>query len=282
MTDTEVRSILRSTSKRLLLPDERGRKMRFPTRQDYIRQLREHGLVADEAEFIADDRLTEAVYLDWLRRSQVGCVFAQLLARPHNRTGMRTVVVRGSLGINDPTELAIDIDRLVNESVNDASNEAVTVLLPQVVEIESLARLVWDISHFSGWTIEKEQPWRPSLVRIGLRVKIGNDVVAEVLGMGPFPFFPNTRQCPISTLEVRTKNFGARTSYVPNSRLASHLAQIPVGHILTTDQISVLSNKFTPALRNRILAGEEDMRAKAGVTYSIPAAIWKATKSPDY
>lgn len=282
MTHSDVRSILRSTSKSLLLPDERGRKMRFPTRHDYIRQLKEHGFITDEAEFIADDSLTEAVYLDWLRRSQVGCIFAQLLARPRNRTGMRTVIVRGSHASDDPTELAIEIDHLVNESVNDASNEAITVLLPQMLSIELLARLLWELSHFSGWMIEREQPWRPSLVRIGLRVEIGEDVVAEVLGMGPYSFFPNTRQCPISTLEVRTKPFGARPSHVSNTYLASHLAQIPVGHVLTTEQISVLSKKFTRALRNRILAGEEDMRAKASVTYSIPVAIWKATKSRDF
>lgn len=69
--------------------------MEFPPRQDYIRQLEEHGLVAGEADFIADDSLTEAVYLDWLLRPQVGCVFAQLLARPMYRDGVRTEVVRG-------------------------------------------------------------------------------------------------------------------------------------------------------------------------------------------
>ena len=75
-------SILKSTRKGLTLHDERGRMMEFPRRQDYIRQLQEHGLVSDEAGFVADDGLTEAVYLDWLLRPQVGCVFAQLLARP--------------------------------------------------------------------------------------------------------------------------------------------------------------------------------------------------------
>lgn len=123
--------------------------MGFPRRQDYVRQLQKHGLIIDEAGFVADDRLTEAVYLDWLRRPQVGCVFAQLLARPVYRTGVRTVVARGSSGLGDPSELAIQIARLVDESVKDVSNEALSVLLPQILEVEALAHLAWELGNWA-------------------------------------------------------------------------------------------------------------------------------------
>ena len=150
-------SILKFAQKGLTLPDERGRTMGFPMRQDYVSQLQEHGLVSDEAAFIADDRLTEAVYLDWLLRPQVGCVFAQLLARPVYRTGIRTVVARGSSGLGDPSEIAIQITRLVNESVEDTSTEALSVLLPQILDLESLTRLVWELGMQPGWAIEQER-----------------------------------------------------------------------------------------------------------------------------
>ena len=253
--------------------------MRFPRRQDYIRQLQEHGLIIDEAGFVANDRLTEAVYLDWLRRPQVGCVFAQLLARPVYRTGVRTVVARGSSGVGDPSELAIQIARLVDESVNDSSDEALSVLLPQILDVQALAYLVWELSNRPGWTIEKEHLWRRTLVLIGLRVEIATGVVAETLGMGPFDIFPTTRQCPVVTLEIRTKPTRAKRSHLWRTHLAAHLADIPVNHILTHAEFRSRFKTFTPWLRKRILGGQKDMRAKAGVTYSVPAAIWSSVKA---
>ncbi len=274
-----MRGILKSTRKGLKLADERGRTMGFPLRQDYIKQMQEHGLISDEAGFVADDRLTEAVYLDWLRRPQVGCVFAQLLARPVYRVGVRTVVARGSSGLGEPRELAIQIAHLVGESVADPSTEALSVLLPQVIDVERLTRFAWELGHQPGWTIELEHPWRKTTVLIGLRVEIGTEVVAETLGMGPFDIFPTTRQCPVTTLEIRTKTRRAKKSHLSKDHLAAHLADLPVDHKLTPAEFGIRSSTFTPALRMRILSGHEDLRAKAGVTYSVPAAIWSSLRA---
>ena len=254
--------------------------MWFSTRQDYIRQLEHHGLIVDEAGFVASDRLTELVYLDWLRRPQIGCEFARFLARPANRARIRTVVARGSSGVGDPGELAIQIDRLVKESVNNASDEALSVLVPQVLDNQALTYFVWELSKIRGWIVEREHPWSRRLVLIGLRVEIAADVVAETLGLGPFPIFPPTRQCPVTTLEIRTKSTRAKMSHVSNTHLAAHLADIEVSDILTSAEFKDLDTR-TRCLRRRILEGQEDMRAKAGVTYSLPAAIWSSAKARD-
>lgn len=258
-----------------------GARLRFPTREDYIRQLVEHGLIVDAAGFVDNDHLTEAVYLDWLRRRQVGCVFAQLLARPANRTRVRTVVVRGASGTGNPSELAIQIDRLVGESVNNASDEALSVLMPQILDAGKLAHLVWELCNRPRWDIEIEHPWRGTLVLIGLRVEIASGIVAETLGMGPFSIFPTTRQCPITTLEIRTKTIRKKRSQVSETRLAAHLADIDVDDILTSVQFQAKSKIYTPLLKKRILGDVEDMRAKAKITYSIPAAIWESLKMRD-
>ena len=270
--------ILKSTRKGLHLVDERGRPMAFPTRQDYVQNLQEHGLVVDEAGFVDDDRLTEAVYLDWLFRPQVGCVFAQLLARPIYRTGVRTVVARGSSGTGDPSELAIQTAHLAEESVRDASDQAMSVLLPQVRDPVVLANFAWQLAKQPGWLIEKEQLWRNTLVRIGLRVQIADGVVAETLGMGPFEVFPTTRQSPVTTLEIRTKPKGAKRSKFSKTGRATHLADIPIGHKLTPAEFGSRFGTFTPWLKKRILGKRGDDRAKASVTYSVPAAIWASLK----
>ena len=273
-----MRKILKSTIRGLQLLDERKRQMRFPRRQDYVRQLQKHALINDESEFVTNDRLTEAVYLDWLLRPQVGCVFAQLLARPIYRTGVRTVVARGSSGCGDPRELAFQIAHLVNESAGEASDEALSVLLPQILDVAVLTHLVWELSNQPGWTIEQEHLWRKTLVLIGLRAEIAPGVLAETLGMGPFDIFPTTRQCPVTTLEIRTKPKRAKRSHRSRTHLAAHLADIPTDHKLAPAEFRSRFTKFTPWLKKRILGNQRDMRAKAGVTYSVPAAIWFSLK----
>ena len=282
MISIDLQSILKSTDKGLHLRDERGRTMRFPRREDYVRQLQKHSLIVNEGGFVADDHLTAAVYLDWLRRPQVGCIFAQLLARPFYRAGITTVVARGTSGIGDPQELATQINGLVDECVANPSCEALSVLLPQILTVEVLAQLVWELSNQPRWTIERERKWRGTLVQIGLRVEIAAGVVAETLGMGPFGVFPPTRQCPMTTLEIRTKPKRARKSHLSKTHLAAYLAHVPTNHMLTRAAHISLFNKFTPWLRRRILENKEDTRAKAGVTYSLPTAIWYSLKERGY
>ena len=274
---TQMRHILKTTAKGLPLQDEYGRTMRFPTRRDYIDQMKAHGLISSVADFVNNDKLTEAVYLDWLLRPQVGCVFAQILARPVNRTGVRTVVARGASGSGMPGELASQIAGLVDECVENESAEALSVLMPQVLDRERLTLLVWELGHQPGWSIEQERPWRETLVMVGLRVEIADDVLAETLGMGPFDIFPTTRQCPVTTLEVRTKTKRAKVSHVSRTHRAAHLADLPIDS-LTNVEFRTRFTRFTPWLKSRILGAQGDARAKAGVTYSVPAVMWSFLK----
>ena len=271
-----MKSILKSTPLGLTLKDERGRAMGFPTRTDYLHQLQQHGLIVDEADFVANDQLIEAVYLDWLLRPQVGCVFAQLLARPIHREGIRTVVVRGSGNSGKPSELATEIARLVQEATDDSSTEALSVLLPNVLDHQSLAELAWELGHQPRWKTEIERPWRRRVVLVGLRVEIDQDIHAEILGMGPFQTFPTTRQSPVTSLEIRTKTWRAKVSQLTQGQRAAHLADIPSGHFLTNEEFGVRFKTLTPWLKKRILGQSSDQRAKAKITFSVQAPIWNA------
>lgn len=272
-----MRSILKATPRGFPLNDERDRSMAFPTRRDYLHQLQHHRLVATEAEFVASDPLTEAVYMDWLLRPQVGCVFAQLLARPAHRAGIRTVVARGSSGVGKPGELAAEIAGLVSEAADNPSTQALSVLLPNVVDHQQLAELIWELGNQPKWHIEFARPWRKTLVLIGLRAAIAERTYAEILGMGPFQTFPPTRQSPVTSLEVRTKPLRAKNSQLAKGQLAAHLADIPIPHqVLNNEEFRIRFNHFTPWLKKRILGNRGDQRAKAKVTVSIHAPIWNA------
>ena len=258
--------------------DDRGRVMRFPTRRDYFRFLVDQGIVNDEKDILDDPRLIEAIYLDWLRRAQVGCVFAQLLGRPKNRMGMQTVVFRKSGNPQHISELARKIDEAVRAAINSHDIEAISILLPDVVAIEELVHLILVMSRFPQWNVEREQEWRGTTILVGLRVELAASVWAETLGLGPFQFFPPTRQGPITSIEIRTMPLRAKRNKFHPTRLASHLADIETDHFLTSKEHGVRSNKWTPILRTRILGGHSDRRAKAAVTFSFPAAIWKVSK----
>ena len=263
------------------LVDNRGRTMRFPNRHDYLDFLVSKGLIEHRQEFVDVPELVKAVYLDWLRRAQIGCVFAQLLGRHTNRKGMRTEVIGGSHNARQISDLAEEIDSAVQDAVDKPNAEAISILLPTLLDAEDLVRLILALSVLPKWIIEREWQWRGTLTVVGLRREIDDKVLAETLGLGPFPFLPPTRQGPITSLEIRTKPLRSIWSKLQRrrTRRAAHLAQIPTADFLTPKEHRVRFNQWTPALKKRILGGNPDERAKASVTFAVPAAIWSALRS---
>ena len=258
--------------------DEHGRRMAFPSRPNYLDFLEHKRLISKESDFIDRPDLVEQVYLDWLRRGQVGCIFAQLFGRPRNRVGLRTAMLCDSPGSQQEfRDLAQQINDLVHEAVIDPNIEATSILLPTILTAEDLVELLLALSSLPEWQIEFERPWR-TLINVGLRVLINSKVWAEVLGLSPMPLLPPTRQSPITSLEIRTKERGSIWSKINPKTRAAHLAQLPTGHFLTSRQHQVRFRPLTPRLRLRVLGGSDDQRAKAGVTFAVPAAIWNALK----
>ena len=255
-----------------------GHVSTFSTREDYTSFFAERGL--PEERLLADAGLVEAIYLDWLRRGQVGCVFAQLLARPFNRSKVRTLVLNGSAaGLMASRALAKEIGSVFLETVHDEVAEALTILLPQLTQPEALVYLIRSLEELPDWRLESKLPWRDTITSVGVRALIERDqeweTWAEVLGMGPFPtFLPPTRQCPITSLEIRTKTGRKIRSKINPDATAGYLAAIPAELFLGKRDFGRLFEKLTPALKLRILGGTSDDRAKASVTFSVPAAIW--------
>ena len=261
------------------LVDERGRLMRFPRRNDYVQFLTRQGLIADEREFINRTDLIVQVYSDWLRRGQVGCVFAQLLARPINREGMRTLALQQSSSLGDLSSLAKRIDAAASDAVADPNLEAISILLPTILTYESLVTLILELSVLPQWHIERSPLWRKTMVLVGLRFHMQDTVWAEILGMGPFDLFPPTRQSPITSLEIRTKPKGAIINKSNPEMRRANLDRIPSDRFLSREEHRIRFSKWTPWLRLRMLAGIGDGRAKARVTFAVPAAMWEGLKS---
>ena len=260
------------------LVQHRGHVTAFPTRSDYLRLLQENGV--GEQEFIENSELAEEAYLDWLRRGQVGCVFAQLLARAAGRKSAETKVLSQTAdNAADARVLALAINDAFRGAVAAEHVEALSLLLPAIIQPEALVLLLKSLAELPDWRFESINPWRDVLVNVGLRARIESQTWAEILGMGPFAtFLPPTRQCPVTSLEFRTKIERSIWSKIhPGKLRAAHLAQIPAEEFIGKHDFGKLFKVYTPALRLRVLGGNEDQRAKAHVTFSVPRIIWENT-----
>ena len=150
------------------LEDERGRAMRFPARRDYVDFLVKNKIVADENAFISRGDLNEEVYLDWLRRGQVGCVFAQLLGRRRNRSQMRTTVLKEKA----PDKLANEIDAEAVRSMANPEIEGLSILLTTIVDSESFLRVLAALVALPRWRVPRQSLWGKTLVQLGLEFQI--------------------------------------------------------------------------------------------------------------
>ena len=192
---------------------------------------------------------------------------------------MRTHVLTGLPADSTPSAMASEILEVTRQSVSDINVESLSVLIPGLTRIEDLTRLIIELLRDGQWSLELERRWRRTLTILGIRVDLGDNVHAEVLGMGPFFEFPPTRQCPIATIEIRTNIKRSKWSHLNPSRLAAHLADIPTDHFLTPPSHRRMFEKWTPALKRRILGGQKDLRARAKTTFSIPTAMWESIKT---
>ena len=267
-----------ATPKSTTIMDNRGRLIRFPGRRDYLDHLLGEGVIASENALLGRPDLVEDIYLNWLRRGQVGCMFAQLFGRRTNRLGLRTLILPNPTDPRQSRDLASQIDARVQDAIVDPEVESVSVLLPQVLTPEHLVLMMLALSEYPLWTIEQEWRWRPTMVLVGLRVQLQEHSWAEVLGLGPFQFLPPPRQSPFTSLEIRTKTKRAKRSNIHRGMLAHHLADIPTDHFLDGPRFGRLF-RLTQRLRTRVLGGTNDQRAKARVTLAVPAAMWEGLKS---
>jgi hypothetical protein len=273
-------------SKSVQIRDENGKTRYFPARGDYVSHLQRTGLIANAAELPQNPELVEDVYLDWLKRGQIGCVFGQLFARKRFRTGFKTVVIGRDASIeSDAQSSALEIDHAVAECLLAPEVEALTVLLPAITQVDSAVRLFVALSRLPNWKLESVNDWGATLINIGLRVRLQEEndteeeVWAEILGTGPFVnSLPATRQSPIMSLEMRTKTLRAKYSKLyPRKIKSAHLDKIDYEGVVDPVWFGRLFEKYTPWLRKRILGGaSEDRRAKASVTLTVPVAVWNA------
>jgi len=147
----------------------------------------------------------------WHSNSLQGCIYAAYIIRQDTSTsGSGVNCFRESLS----TELIIKIKNEIDSSIEDETTTSLRIILPSITTKENLIEFVSLIKNHTNWLVSDSEIWngnRLVKMRIPMKQKDENEkeIVAWVLGFGPFTFFPKTRQSPFFEIivPVKTKYF---------------------------------------------------------------------------
>lgn len=264
-------------------------------RKAYVGALIAQGLIADEDELLRRHDLVGEVQRQWHSRYEQGCRFAAVLSVRNDArdrmddVGWFQIVVTG---VGDDLwspgalpDLNAQVRRLARRV---KAAQAMSLIFPAVTQPVTLVRLIREIGSLPGRVLEAppadegvKPPLDAAMLHLGLRYEVADGCRAYALGLGPFDFFPPTRRSPF--LEIALVAKPARgTSKSPRLKRTAHEAHLAYMNIdwLEAPAFERLFDS-TRELRRKLLGGD-DPSAKARVTFSVPATIWRATAAqPD-
>lgn len=215
--------------------------------------------------------LISQVQADWHRQGQNGCLFARVLNSDRPGYGWTTTVVPRS-GVAEATARVVEE---TSAGIERADVRIVSFLFPWMTSAEDLAALLKALGEAPGWTVTTTAlDAEHTNVAVRLALERGT-VTSWVLGFGPFTFLPMTRRSPFTELVVLVKPKVPGQHRMDDDMTRAHLADVPVS-VLGDPEFKGLVER-TAAHRLFILGGdEEEKRAKAKVTITVPSAAWEA------
>lgn len=251
-----------------------GRKVRVPNRNDYLTHLRKLKVLGPQEKLADRIDLAEQIYKHWQSQPQIACLFGRRIARDPKSFGILRHVVKGEVSSSNMHLVAKEISSVVDEKIGAKDVEGASILIPGLEEVDALVNFIRTMGQQPDWNVRAVPNPSDKWERIYVELKraIGEDVFAEVLGFGPFPFLPLTRQSPLPALELRVKQKGARDKKSPSNRKYAHLADIPFKY---KKKIFKRTWERSEKARLEILSGD-DSAARARITFAIPSEHWNS------
>ncbi|MDQ3098260.1 MAG: hypothetical protein M3Q44_00750 [bacterium] len=248
----------------------------FPGRTDYETYFVRKGMIQTPAELWQRDDLIVQVQRHWHSRGQNGCVFAQAIAaNAPDRGWVGAVVNQPVIKIAEPEQLQA-IEAKIQAAIADPETQVQSLLFPQVTSEQDLVDLVRAVSQVPSVYIARQGHY-DEFSTVALRIAINEDqVLSWLMGFGPFEFFPNTRQAPVTEIAIRVKPKPDEIFHRLNQdREAAHLADTP---IYMEERVAEGLWQATYERTRNILGGEPDMFSAAKVTFSVPRRLWTDEK----
>lgn len=188
----------------------------------------------------------------WHRQGGNGCVFARLAARRGENAGWHA-------------HIAQDPQAQLAAALRDPSCEVLSLLFPLVTTPEALIDLC------RQFTVERAE-CHGELTTVSLRARVDGDIMAWIMGFGPFDFLPATRRAPVTELVLRTKTKpGWLYAKHSHDRDVAHVADIPLQ--LPEACWDPLWDATHAATRKR-LQKEPDVFSAARTTFTVPTRLW--------
>lgn len=256
-----------------------GKTWKFPTRSDYLHDLRSQGYIESEADLSRHPDLVVTIQRHWYALGQTGCKFAQILNKPSLANRWRIEVITWAEAEDTRSQARAEAERLVNSAIRDEHTEMLSLIFPEVKSAFSLGALLHTLSTLPGWIVTPLEEvaavdTHQALTYLAVRVALNQQgVLAWVLGLGPFEFLANTRRSPFAELAIRTKPEKPTSPFreLNTDPMGAHLADIPMP--VSSDTFANLWAS-TKRLANSLLETPDEMAAKAKVTFPIPTEFW--------
>ncbi len=273
-----TQSDFRYLHKSLTITQE-GKEWVYPVRQDYINHLIARGHIENESDMINQPDLIIAIQRHWHGLGQTGCKFAQILSKDPQKYGWHMEVVNGTSKNGVSSSILNQIERVVCSAIHDRQIEMISLVFPEVTTPEALVSLLYSLEQLPDWSITtikglEQVSSSDSTVYISLRVILNNKgVLSWVLGFGPFHFLAITRLSPFTELAIRVKPYKPDMPFreLNNDPMTAHLADVPISVGSETFEQLWINTKLASG---RIRANSDPLKAKAKVTFPIPASMW--------
>lgn len=212
----------------------------------------------------------ERDYLAWRRQPAVGCFFARHLATRYADYPQRIVSIPTGRGAHRATT---EIAERISAFVGDPDIVAATLLFPGLTTLEETARMMLALKDHPGWSVStaflQPPPNREMVtVHVSREIPFGTTTCpSEVLVLGPYKEFPNTRRAPITALEMYVGEPLANDPKTGTPTVKANLAHMELNLPTPTAREKMWDKSIEG--RKQSLGGD-DNRAKAKVTFVIP------------
>lgn len=251
--------------------DEFG-NLQFPTRQDYSEYFLKKGIVHDEEAIWENQEFVSIIHRHWHGEGRNGCVFALLAARKAETVGWQDFVITKNIDSLENDNTISLLTGKIEEAIANPNCEILSLLFSRIVTTEELVRLICQLLRIEliHLTEEKEVD---DLVTLAIRIPINEEgVLSWLMAFGPFDYFPQTRQSPITEIAIRVKpKPKIQFHRLTPDREAAHLADLPLDY-----SNKMMEKTWDNTLkRTRIILGREpDEISAAKTTFSLPKKHW--------
>lgn len=251
-------------------------KLKFPTREDYVNYFIAEGSVKTEDEIWNNESYVSVIHRHWHSEGRNGCIFALLAARRTEDFGWQDLAVTQSISEIESTKSLKFIDTKIQEAINNPKCEVLSLLFSKINTDEEIARLIVSLLKCNSIFLEEEQTFDQWTI-LALRVPLEKgSALSWLMAFGPFSYFPQTRQSPITEIAIRVKPKPKEQFHrLSKDKDAAHLADLPLDYL---EEVMEKTWTNTERRTRHILGEEPNHFSAAKTTFTLPKDVWLSFK----